>query len=63
MLLSINMVLCGICKKAARFLENKGLINSIDPHGWFQWSFAYWIGRISLEMKDKLIDGENGNQV
>ena len=35
MLLSINMVLCGICKKAARFLENKGLINSIDPHGWF----------------------------
>ena len=35
MLLLINMVLCVICEKSARFLENKGLINSIDPHGWF----------------------------
>ena len=28
-----------------RFWENKGWTNKIDPYGWFQWSFRYWLGR------------------
>ena len=27
--------------------ENKGWINSIDPYGWFQWYFRYWLGGTS----------------
>ena len=28
-----------------RFQENKGWINKIDPYGWFQRYFRYWLGR------------------
>ena len=30
-----------------RFQENKDWINKIDPYGWFQWCFTYWLGRRS----------------
>ena len=32
-----------------RFWENNGWINPIDPYGWFQWYFRYWLDRISSD--------------
>ena len=36
-----------------RFWKNKGWINSIDPHGWFQGYFRHWLGRRSLDDEKK----------
>ena len=33
------------CGRSLRFRESKGWINEIDPYGWFQWYFTYWLGR------------------
>ena len=37
------------CGAGLSFLEYKGWINAIDPYGWFQWNFRYWLGRKSSD--------------
>ena len=37
------------CGTSLRFWKSNGLINSIDPYGWFQWYLRYWLDRKSSD--------------
>ena len=37
------------CGTSLRFWENKGWINEMDPYGWFQWYFRFWLVRRSKD--------------
>ena len=60
---NVNVNKYGVkCETSLRFQGNKDWINKIDPYGWFQQYFRYWLEDQKM-IKDKLIDGKNCEQI